>query len=67
MTDDEVVEKAEKLARRFYLMMGYVRPSDFKMREATHPQAIMCWEMACEAFDELLSTNPEDAVDNIEG
>jgi len=66
MTDDEVVDQAENLARQLYNITGNRVSENYKLRNATHPQEIMCWNMACLAFKELRNTDPEDAVANLE-
>jgi hypothetical protein len=66
MTDQEIVDKCNALARDFYRMGGYQVPDGYRFDEATHPQEQAMWVMACHAFRELLFTDPDDALTNID-
>lgn len=62
LSDIEIIEKCNTLARKLYALMGYVGRHDYKFYEATHPQEILVWKMACLAFEELLNTDVENAL-----
>lgn len=69
-TDREIVEQTNTLAREFYSMLGYVVPATHRFYDAEridyHPQEALCWAMACHAQRELTSTDPDDALRNLE-
>lgn len=64
--EQEIVDKANALARKFYAMQGYAVPEGYKFHEAHHPQEMGMWEMAREAMLFLTGTDPDDAVACIE-
>ena len=45
-----LVNIANQLARMFYARMGYCVDKNYKMYQATHPQEVLCWTMACDAI-----------------
>jgi hypothetical protein len=45
----KIVEQTNALAHKLYGLMGHQRPGEFKFYEATHPQEVLMWEMACHA------------------
>lgn len=61
-----IVESANELASAFYKMMGYVVASDYRFDKATHPQERLCWQMACEAYEFIDGTSPEDALSELD-
>ena len=69
-TDLEIVEQTNTLAREFYRMLGYVVSDDHRFYETErvnyHPQEALCWSMACHAQRELTSTDPDDALANLD-
>lgn len=69
-TDLEIVEQTNTLAREFYSMLGYTVTVEHKFydvdRPNYHPQEALCWSMACHAQRELTSTDPDDALANLE-
>ena len=64
-TDQEIINEALDLAREFYRLMGYVQADGYKFYEATHPQEIMCWNMAIVAFDIIGATDLLDVLDSV--
>lgn len=62
MEDEEIIERANKLARTFYSTMGYQASEDHRFYEATHPQEAMMWDFACIAMNQLLKIDPDDIV-----
>lgn len=70
-SDADVVAQTNALARTFYaLAFGHSVPEGHGFHEFDrsnyHPQERMCWEMACAAQTELTSTDPADALANLE-
>ena len=63
-TDEEIVKQANELARRFYAALGYQMREEYKFYEATHPQEIMVWNMAVEAYEYIECTDVEDVLDS---
>lgn len=63
LTDKEIVEQTNRLARRFYQMQGYIVDKKYKFYKATHPQEMLCWRMACAAQDVLTATDVEGNID----
>lgn len=62
MSDEELIEQTNNLAHRFYRMHGYQAPKGFKFYEATHPQEVLMWDMACAAMEDLRQTDVSDLV-----
>lgn len=62
----ELVEWANGLARRFYQAMGYVRPEGYRFDKATHPQEVLCWQLAVIACDEYDGTDLDECVSEME-
>lgn len=69
-SDVEIVAQTNRLARAFYLMLGYEVADDHRFydfeRKNYHPQERMCWTMACLAQTELTDTDPDDALANLD-
>lgn len=65
MTEQEIVDTANDLARTYYHMMGYIVTHDFKFYNAIHPQEKLCWDMAVCAFEILKETDVENALSSI--
>ena len=77
MTDEEIakedqamavaiVSSANDLARSFYRLMSCVVAEGYRFDNARHPQEKLCWRMACEAYEFIDGTSPEDALTEIE-
>lgn len=66
MTDREIVEKCNELAREFYLHHGCQVKKGFRFDLSTHPQEQQMWRMAVFAFDFLLDTDVENALAELE-
>lgn len=62
-TEKQLVGEGNELAREFYRCMGYVRPDGYRFDKATHPQEILCWNMACLAYDHIEGTDLQSAAD----
>lgn len=69
-TDLEIVKQTNAMAREFYRMLGYTVPVAHRFYETDranyHPQEALCWAMACHAQRELTSTDPDDALANLD-
>lgn len=68
-TAKEIVDQTHKLAEEFYeeLGYGYNREKYGNLYESNHPTEQCVWRMACMAQIELTSTDPEDALSEMEG
>lgn len=66
MTDKEIVDGCNVLARKFYGLHGYVVSEGYDFANATHPQEQIMWAMAMEAYDQLHRTDVRDAIFNLE-
>lgn len=64
-TEREIVDGCNRLAQKFYRLLGYVVPDDCKMYEATHPHEMSMWQMAVEAYEHIEDTDVENALSNI--
>ena len=63
--DEQIVAKANDLAREFYYRMGYQVKEGYRFDRATHPQEVMCWEFAAIAFERLRDTDIDNALAEI--
>ncbi len=64
-SDRELLRQTNKLARKFYSMMGCQVSAKFKFYQDNngrplHPQEKLCWLLACEAQLQLKDTIIED-------
>lgn len=66
-TPTQIVEAANSLARLFYAQQGYMVPEGYRFDKARHPQESRMWEMACLAYEEIDGSEPEAALDEMEG
>ncbi|MBG1268322.1 hypothetical protein [Nostoc sp. WHI] len=56
----------EKLAKKFYAILGYVVRDDYKMQNATHPAERACVAMALFAIQEFESIEDECSDEEVE-
>ncbi len=66
MTDQEIVDQANALARRLYKLHGYTVPEGYRFDKANHPHETRAWAGAREAFLMLKETDPNDALDGLD-
>lgn len=66
LSDREIVDQTNGLARLFYNSLGYVVPEGYRFDKAHHPQERGMWNQACIAQEFLTGTNPGDALAGIE-
>lgn len=66
MTDQEIVERTNQLAREFYAQHGYNARLGFRFDLSAHPQERTMWRCACAVMQMLLDTDPDDALTNLE-
>lgn len=66
MTDREVVDGCNALARLFYLRHGCVVEPGYRFDSSGHPQERMMWDLAATAYERLLHTDAESALSNLE-
>lgn len=64
-TNEQIVNTANALARELYGMMGYNTPESYRFHRAQHPQEVLCWKMACKAFEMLEGTEVEQALEEL--
>ena len=68
-TDEEIVSQTNEMARIIYASRGYEVAEGTEFHTDTinrHPYEIDCWDAACKIQELLTSTDPNDAVDNID-
>ena len=66
MTDEEIIEKAERLARLFHELDGFTVPDAFRFHRSSNPRAKETWARVVLAFVELLRTPLRDVVEEME-
>lgn len=54
MNKQEILDKCNELAVKYYRNAGFEVPYTYKMYEATHPQEVYFWNMAVGACEILL-------------
>lgn len=59
---DDIVARANSLARRFYKLMGCDVAASYRFDRATHPQERLCWGLAVAAFEYIENTDVDDAL-----
>lgn len=64
--DNEIVMRANYLAREFYAMQGYCAKSGYRFDKAHHPQEKLCWDLACKAYDFIEGTDVLAALEEVE-
>jgi len=65
-TDEEILDQTNELANKIYMRLGYQARNGYQFHNATHPQELMCWDMACEAQLLLTDTDLENVLSNME-
>jgi hypothetical protein len=65
-SDKAIVTQTNKLADKFYTMMGHISRPSFDFHAATHPEEALCWRMASEAQLTITDTDVDDALSNLE-
>ena len=66
MTDQEIVNRANELAREFYAQHGYHVAVGYRFDKAAHQRERLMWTMAGCAMEMLIATDPDDALSNLE-
>lgn len=66
MTDQEIVDQANALAREFYQSHGYEVPEGFKFHDSEHPHEVGMWNLAVIAYEFLTGTDITDSLANID-
>lgn len=54
-----VRDKINEIAYKLYERMGYIAPSDFDFESSSHPQEVMCFDLACIAWLEITGDDPD--------
>ncbi|MEJ2043684.1 MAG: hypothetical protein P8X74_03690 [Reinekea sp.] len=65
-TDEQVINKANELAKIFYALRGYIVPDGYRFDKATHPHEKEAWAQSVAAFEFLRDTDVDDALSNVE-
>lgn len=66
-TNEEVVSETLGLADEFYSMQGYISRPGLRYHESSRPQERLMWSLACKAQETLRDTDPQNALDELEG
>lgn len=62
LTDEDLVKKGLALADIFYTRLGNKSRPDYKYFDSTHPQELLMWVLACDAFDFICGTDLDDSL-----
>jgi hypothetical protein len=66
MTNEEIIDKAEHLARLFHEIDGFTVPDSFCFHRSNTSRAKETWARVVLAFEELLQTPLRDVVEEME-
>ncbi len=66
LTDQEIVDQVNALARKFYQSHGFEVPEGFKFQDSEHPREVCMWNLAVIAYECLTGTDITDALANID-
>jgi hypothetical protein len=66
LTAQQIVDKANALARQFYQSMGYEVREGYRFDQARHPQEQGMWNLAVMAYEFIEGTDVESALSEIE-
>ncbi len=61
-SEQEIVDRANELARKFYELRGYVVKKGYRFHLATHPHEVEAWNAAVVAFDFVEGTDVQNAL-----
>lgn len=62
MSDRQLADAGNALARQFYAAMGYTVAEGYRFDAASHPQEVLCWHLARIAYEELVATDLDSAL-----
>ncbi len=68
-SDEQIINQTNAIARIIYSGMGYTVSDEFKFYTETknrHPHEVNCWNSACKIQELMTSTDPNDALCNLE-
>jgi hypothetical protein len=65
-TPQQILARANALAREFYGIRGYVVPEGYQFHAASHPHEREAWQLTIAAFEALECTDLEDALTELE-
>jgi hypothetical protein len=54
-----VRDKINQIARQLYARMGYIAEPDLDFESSTHPQEVMCFDLATIAWEEITGDSPD--------
>lgn len=66
LTPEQILAKANELARELYEIRGYGVPDGYKFHQARHPHEREAWRGACAAMELLIDIDPEDVLIELE-
>lgn len=66
LTDEEIIRRAQELAREIHRAKGYEVPDGFRFYETDNPRAVEAWNLAVLAFEQLTGTDLTDALAGLE-
>lgn len=65
-TASQIVDQTNEMARQFYKCLGYEGAKGFRFDQSGHPTEYTMWKMACIAQEMLTSTDPMNALSDME-
>lgn len=65
LTNRELVDNCNELARTFYKMQGYQVGPDFKFYDSTHPHERGMWNTAVVAYEHVNGTDIAEVLDEL--
>ena len=65
-TAQQIIDQTNSLARELYFLRGYTVREGYRFDRATHPHEREAWMGACAAQIALTSTDPSDALEELD-
>ncbi len=66
LTNEELLESANDLARLLYRLRGYDVPRNYRFDRATHPQEVAVWSIVVIAYEHIEGTDLEEVIAELE-
>jgi hypothetical protein len=63
---EQIVFDANQLAAKFYLQFGCQASAGYKFYDATHPQEVTVWNMACVAYEHINEVDVRSVLEELE-
>lgn len=64
-SEQEIIDHANKLARKLYELRGYLVREGYRFDQSTHPHEVEAWNGAVIAFELIEGTDVQNALDEI--